>query len=96
MVFLGGLGSLTVLCKLSAFARYATIHCGPDSMSWKDFTGVVAILCSGYLPAFHPLDHTNDSFSYHTHGVMAGLDMLRFFVEAICCITLADRAYPWI
>lgn len=33
-------------CSVQAIslARYATIHCGPDSMSWKQFADAVAVL----------------------------------------------------
>lgn len=55
-----------------SLARYATIHCGPDSMSWKNFADVVAVLCS--------LANIDDSFPY---DVMASLATLRSFVDAV-------------
>lgn len=55
-----------------SLARYATIHCGPDSMSWKNFADVVGVLCS--------LADINDSFPY---DVMANFATLRYFVDAV-------------
>lgn len=55
-----------------SLAGYATIHCGPDSMSWKNFADVVGVLCS--------LADINDSFPY---DVMANFATLRYFVDAV-------------